>query len=66
MNEYQKKTLRIILGALALIGCLVLVVAGHTVGTTSAGLGLGGLAMQLGGLGGILALLGIYNHGFNK
>lgn len=66
MNDYQKKTLKIVLGVIFLIASLALVIVGHRIGTNAAGLGLGGLAMEFGGLAGILILLGIYNHGFNK
>lgn len=64
MNEYTKKTLTLVLAAIALIACLWLVVRGHSVGFASGGLGIGGLLFELGGLAGILVLLGLYNHSY--
>lgn len=64
MNEYTRKTLTKLVAAAALIACLWLVVHGHSVGFSSGGLGLGGLAFELAGLAGILVLLGLYNHSY--
>ena len=49
MNEYTKKKVKIVAGLLALAGLST---------------GLTGLAVELLGLGGVLALLGVYNHGY--
>ena len=64
MNAYTRKTLTKLVAAAALIACLWLVVHGHSVGVSSGGLGLGGLAFELAGLAGILVLLGLYNHSY--
>ena len=63
MNEYTKKKVKIVAGLLALAVCIALVVIGHNLGA-SGGTGLTGLAVELLGLGGVLALLGVYNHGY--
>ena len=62
MNEYTKKKVKIVAGLLALAVCIALVVIGHNLGA-SGGLSTG-LAVELLGLGGVLALLGVYNHGY--
>ncbi len=65
MNEYTKKKVKIIVGILALAVCLALVVIGHSVGATGTwATGMKGLGIELLGLVGVLALLGIYNHGY--
>ena len=65
MNEYTKKKVKIVAGLLALAVCIALVVIGPNLGA-SGGLstGLTGLAVELLGLGGVLALLRVYNHGY--
>ena len=50
MNEYTKKKVKIVAGLLGASGGL--------------STGLTGLAVELLGLGGVLALLGVYNHGY--
>ena len=62
MNEYTKKKVKIVAGLLALAVCIALVVIGHNLGA-SGGLSTG-LTVELLGLGGVLALLGVYNHGY--
>lgn len=63
MNEYTKGKVKILAGVLALLVCLGLVVAGHSIGNFGdLATGLKGLAVELAGLAGILVLLGVYNH----
>ena len=62
MNEYTKKKVKIVAGLLALAVCIALVVNLGASGGLSTGLT--GLAVELLGLGGVLALLGVYNHGY--
>ncbi len=65
MNEYTRKKVRIAIGLIALVVCLLLVVWGHNFGASgSLANGIGGLGIELIGLAGILALLGIYNKGY--
>lgn len=67
MNEYKKKTLKIILAAVAALVCLALVIIGHTMGFGSDfNQGVIGLFVQLVGLAGILVLLYLYNRGYKK
>ena len=63
MNEYTKGKVKVLVGVLVLLVCLALVLAGHAIGNFGDLVtGLKGLAVQLAGLAGILALLGVYNH----
>lgn len=65
MNEYTRKKIRIAMGLVALVICLLLVVLGHNFGASgSLANGIGGLGIELVGLAGILTLLGIYNKGY--
>lgn len=65
MNEYTRKKVRVAVGLIALVICLLLVVAGHNFGASgSLSNGIGGLCIELLGLAGVLVLLGIYNKGY--
>lgn len=63
MNEYTKGKIKVLAGVLLLLVCLALVVAGHSIGNFGdLSTGLKGLAVELLGLVGILALIGVYNR----
>ena len=65
MNEYTRKKVKIAVGLVALVLCLVLVVFGHNFGSCGTlSTGIGGLGIELVGLAGVLVLLGIYNKGY--
>lgn len=67
MNEYTKKTVKVVLAALAVLVCLALVIIGHSMGFMSDFTqGVLGLCVQLVGLAGILGLLYLYNRGYKK
>lgn len=66
MNEYWLKYLKVAVAVVVVVACLVLVIVGHRCGTDAGGLGLQGLFMEFGGLAGLLALLGVYNHNYTK
>lgn len=67
MDEYKKKTLKIILGIITLFVCLGLVIFGHSMGFMSSfEQGMLGLGVQLLGLAGILGLLYLYNKPYTK
>ena len=61
MDEYLKKKLHIVPGIVVLIVCVALVIVGQrNTGAWS------GLATQMVGLAGILALLFVYNKQYNQ
>lgn len=65
MNEYTRKKMKIAVGLVALVLCLVLVVFGHNFGSSGTlSTGIAGLGIELVGLAGVLVLLGIYNKGY--
>lgn len=67
MNEYTKKTVKLILAGILVLACLALVIAGHSMGFMSdASQGLIGLGLQLLGLAGILVMLYLYNKSYKK
>lgn len=67
MNEYTKKTVKLILAGIAALVCLVLVIAGHSMGfMADIQQGLMGLGVQMVGLAGILVLLYLYNKPYTK
>lgn len=67
MNEYKRKTIKVILAIVAALVCLGLVIVGHTMGfMASMSQGLVGLGIQLLGLAGILVLLYLYNKPYTK
>lgn len=67
MNEYTKKTLKVILAVIAALACLVLVIVGHSMGFMSDFTqGVIGLCVELVGLAGILVLLYLYNRSYKK
>ena len=67
MNEYQKRTVKVILALIAALVCIALVVVGHSMGFMSDYVqGVIGLCVELVGLAGILVLLYLYNRGYKK
>lgn len=67
MDEYKAKKLKVCLGIIAVLVCIALVIAGHTMGfMSSASQGMVGLVLELIGLAGILGLLYIYNKQYTK
>lgn len=67
MNEYTKKTVKLILAGIAALVCLALVIAGHSMGfMADIRQGMIGLGIQLVGLAGILVLLCLYNKPYTK
>lgn len=67
MNEYQKRTVKVILALIAALVCIALVVVGHSMGFMADYVqGVIGLCVELVGLAGILLLLYLYNRGYKK
>lgn len=67
MNEYKRKTLKVILAIIAVLVCIGLIIAGHSMGfMSSMAQGIAGLGVQLLGLAGILVLLYLYNKPYAK
>lgn len=67
MNEYQKRTVKVILALIAALVCIALVVVGHSMGFMADYVqGVTGLCVELVGLAGILVLLYLYNRGYKK